>query len=246
MTRIPVSLSHYAEMTLEEMGDFGLEWLSNPSVATSLSASIVLAPMTNESSSANRVIDPLITALAKQFSYLYDKTYEIGLMRKIEFAKGTDLDTLWGNVYQVKRLSGESDDNYRKRLQVYIKQLTGSGTAPACEDIISIIVECPNSCRIDTYWPAFCRIYITDARARKKARQRASLIALIAPQMLPAGVTYRFYVPYYDLEANIALLGRDDSILSATVLLQDESQFGLFASIYLAKICRARLAAIWL
>lgn len=227
------SFAHWLNSTYAELAAHTYEWLANPNVELTLSASIALAPVTNVSASANFIITAELQAYANQFSYLYDKTYEMGLLRRIEFVQGKDLDNIWGKIYEVKRLYQESDDNYRKRLQVYLLQLTGSGTKRAIENIISIIVERPSSCRVDSY-PGFCRIYLIDGRSRIKARERLDLINLVLPDTLAAGIDYRFYNPYHDLPAYMALHGPVLSGLPADVALQDTAKLSLDAHLNLA------------
>jgi hypothetical protein len=179
--------------------------------------------------------DSQLKAYTKQFVKLYDAAWEMGLLGKIEYSSNTDLDNIWGKVYEQPRLASESDDDYKKRLQVYIKQLTGCGTKANCEQIISTLVERPNACRIDTYWPAFARIYITDALASSRARTRATLISYIIPKMLASGVDWQFYNNFYELDAYIALLGEAQTSLPAYLAIQQDGiETGLLADCRIA------------
>ena len=233
MVEYRAPFSHWSDFTFAELADYTFEWLAEPSNLQELAADIVLAPLTESSAGANHIITAFLAAYAKQFAYIYELTYKMGLARRIEFVTGTDLDNSWGRTYKVKRFYGESDDDYRKRLQVYLLQVAGSGTKSAIENIISIIVEQENACRVDTYWPGYCRIYLTDARALAKARERLDLINLVLPDTLAAGVDYRFYIPYHELTADMALHGPVYNSLPASMVLIDGAQVTLEASIYL-------------
>jgi hypothetical protein len=235
MVEYSASLRHWAGKTLQDIGEFTLAHLSHPSTVCTLAANMLLAPISDTSAIQMNIIDPLLNAYANQLSKLYDDAYSMSLLRKIEFAKGTNLERIWGDVYRVKRLALESDDNYRKRLEVYIKTLVGSGTKAACEEIIDIIVDRRGATRIDPSWPAHCRIYIKDCNARIKARERVALIDRIAPQMLAAGITYRLYIPYRDLAASVVLNGPDYISLSSDIALQAKRTCDLYASIFMAK-----------
>jgi hypothetical protein len=226
--------SHWSNFTFAQAAGFTFEWMAEPSHLSALSADIVLSPLTDLSPRQHYIITPQIKAIANQLSYVTDLNYKMALLKRIEFVEGADLDRIWGDVYKVKRRYGEADDAYRKRLQVYLLQLAGSGTKAAIENIISIIVEYPNACRVDTYWPGHCRIYISDGMARIKARARLDLINLVLPDTLAAGVNYRFYIPYYDLAADLALMGPDYNYLTATGALIGEERLPLDARLIMA------------
>jgi hypothetical protein len=233
VTTYRAPFSHWADFTFAELAEYPFELLAEPSHVLELSASIVLAPLTDDSPRKNHIITPRLIALANQFSYVLDLNYKMGLLRRIEFATGHDLDDVWGRIYEVRRRYAETDDEYRKRLQVYLLQVAGSGTKAAVEEIISIICEWPNSCRVDTYWPGYCRVYITNAYARQKARDRQALIDLVLPNTLAAGVDYRFYIPYVDIPADIVLQGPELCELPADIALQSTSQVSLDTSLVL-------------
>jgi len=226
--------SHWADFSFEDLAAFTFDWLAEPSNALALSADIVLAPVTDNSPRQNHIITPQLITLANQLAYVTDLNYKMGLLKRIEFATGSDLDNIWGRVYELKRRYGETDDQYRKRLQVYLLQVAGSGTKAAIEEIISIICEWPNCCRVDTYWPGYCRIYITNAYARQKARDRLALIDLVLPNTVAAGVDYRFYIPYVDLTADMLMHGPVYNNLAASILLRDKVETTFEASVFMA------------
>jgi hypothetical protein len=213
-------ISHWSDWTFADLAGFTFEYMAEPSHALELSASIVVTPVTDNSARSLYIITPRLIALAKEFANVLSFMHRMRLFRRIEYAVGTDLDDIWGEIYERRRLYGESDDEYRKRLQIYLLQVAGSGTKAAVEEIISIICECPNSCRIDTYWPGYCRIYITKDSARVLARARTALIDLILPDTLAAGIDYRFYIPYVDLDADMALMGPDYNYLPADIAIE--------------------------
>lgn len=231
--------SHWSDYSFEDLAESSFGWMAEPSRCMELTATLLLTPVTDNSPRQNHIITPQYLAWANQFSYVVDLYYKMNLMRRIEFAGNpdtipNDLDNIWGKIYEQRRLYGETDEIYRRRLQVYLLQIAGSGTKAAIEEIISIICECPNSCRVDTYWPGLCRIYITNAHARQKARARMDLINFVLPKTLAAGVNYIFYNPYIDLSATINLAGPAYTSLTATELLQGPVLKELQASIFMA------------
>jgi len=235
--------SHWSNWTFADLASFTFEYMAEPSSCLELSATIVLSPVTDNSARSFYIITPRLIALAKEFARVLSFMEKMRLFRRIEFAVGSDLDDVWGEIYERRRLYGESDADYRKRLQIYLLQIAGSGTKAAVEEIISIICECPDSCRIDTYWPGYCRIYITKDQARANARARRSLIDLILPDTLAAGIDYRFYIPYIDLSADILLHGPDHNYLTADVALEGAVKSEVDASIVLGSRHADDLAA---
>ena len=219
MVTFRAPFSYWADYTFASLADRTFAELAEPSTLLELSADMVIAPEADTSPRQYHLITPQLIALANQFAYVMDLNYKMALLKRIEFATGQDLDIVWGRTYELKRRYGETDDKYRKRLQVYLLQIAGSGTKAAIEEIISIICEWPNSCRVDTYYPGFCRIYVTKDNARIKARERLDLINLVLPSTLAAGIDYRFYIPYIDLEASILLHGPVYNNLPASVVL---------------------------
>ena len=219
MVTFRAPFSYWADYTFASLADRTFAELAEPSTLLELSADMVIAPEVDTSPRQYHLITPQLIALANQFAYVMDLNYKMALLKRIEFATGQDLDIVWGRTYELKRRYGETDDKYRKRLQVYLLQIAGSGTKAAIEEIISIICEWPNSCRVDTYYPGFCRIYIIKDNARIKARERLDLINLVLPSTLAAGIDYRFYIPYIDLEASILLHGPVYNNLPASVVL---------------------------
>ena len=219
MVTFRAPFSYWADYTFASLAARTFADLAEPSTVIELSADMVIAPEVDTSPRQYHLITPQLIALANQFAQVMDLNYKMALLKRIEFATGQDLDIVWGRTYELKRRYGETDDKYRKRLQVYLLQIAGSGTKAAIEEIISIICEWPNSCRVDTYYPGFCRIYVTKDNARIKARERLDLINLVLPSTLAAGIDYRFYIPYIDLEASILLHGPVYNNLPASVVL---------------------------
>jgi len=219
MVTFRAPFSYWADYTFASLAARTFADLAEPSTVIELSADMVIAPEVDTSPRQYHLITPQLVALANQFAYVMDLNYKMALLKRIEFATGQDLDIVWGRTYELRRRYGETDDKYRKRLQVYLLQIAGSGTKAAIEEIISIICEWPNSCRVDTYYPGFCRIYVTKDNARIKARERIDLIDLVLPSTLAAGINYRFYIPYVDLEASILLHGPVYNNLPASAAL---------------------------
>jgi hypothetical protein len=234
MVTFRAPFSYWADSTFASLVARTFAELAEPSTLIELSADMVIAPEVDISPRQYHLITPQLVALANQFAYVMDLNYKMALLKKIEFATGQDLDIVWGRTYELKRRYGETDDKYRKRLQVYLLQIAGSGTKAAIEEIISIICEWPNSCRVDTYYPGYCRIYVTKDNARIKARERLDLINLVLPDTLAAGIDYRFYIPYVDLEASILLHGPVYNNLPASVALSGVVKTPLQASTIIA------------
>lgn len=234
MVTFRAPFSYWADYTFASLADRTFAELAEPSTLLELSADMVIAPEVDTSPRQYHLITPQLVALANQFAYVMDLNYKMALLKRIEFATGQDLDIVWGRTYELKRRYGETDDKYRKRLQVYLLQIAGSGTKAAIEEIISIICEWPNSCRVDTYYPGFCRIYIIKDNARIKARERLDLINLVLPDTLAAGIDYRFYIPYVDLEASILLHGPVYHDLPASMVLSGVAKTPLQASTIIA------------
>jgi len=220
MVTYRASFDHWADYSFDDLHDYTFDLLAEPSHCLELSASIVLAPLTDDGPRQFHIITPRLKAYAAQFAYVLELMYQLRLSKKIEFVTGEDLDNLWGRVYELRRLYGESDADYRKRLQVYLLQIAGSGTKPSVEQIVSILCEWPNSCRVDTYWPGYARVYITNAYARVKARDRLAMLNAILPNTLAAGMDYRIYIPYVDIQADIALQGPAYNEIEADIALQ--------------------------
>ncbi len=232
MTTFRAPFSYWADRTFAELADYTFAELAEPSTLIELSADIVIAPEVDTSPRQFYLVTPQLVALANQFAYVMDLNYKMALLKRIDFATGQDLDTVWGGVYELKRRYGETDDKYRKRLQVYLLQIAGSGTKSAVEEIISIICEWPDSCRVDTYYPGVCRIYVTKDNARIKARERIDLINLVLPSTLAAGINYRFYIPYVDLEASMVLHGPVYTDLPASAALAGPIKRSISADIF--------------
>jgi hypothetical protein len=234
MVTFRAPFDYWSGRTFAELANLSFDHLGEPSHCLTLSASIVLAPVTDNSPRQNHIITPQFKAFAKQFAYLYELVDTLALLKKIEYATGSDLDDIWGAVYELRRKYGEDDDKYRKRLQVYLLQLAGSGTKSSIEEIVSIVCGVPDCCRVDTYGGGFCRIYITNYYARKNAIDRLNLINELLPDTLAAGIDYRFYIPYAPLSAEMLLQGPVNKTLLADEALQGTTKRILLASIFLA------------
>jgi hypothetical protein len=233
MVTYEAPFTHWSDFSFTNLADFTFEYMAEPSHALELSADIILAPVTDNSARCHYIITPELVAYSKEFARVLDMMFKMRLFRRIEYCTGEDLDNIWGRIYERRRLYGESDDDYRKRLQIFLLQIAGSGTKGSVEEIISIICGVPNSCRIDTYWPGLCRIYITKDSARINARARRDLINLILPDTLAAGIDYRFYIPYYDLAADINIQGPTYNYLAADIALRDKARTELEADLIL-------------
>lgn len=144
------------------------------------------------------VFDSWVYGLAQRFNWLQQGIQTFGLANKIEYAAGSDLDDQWGNVYSLPRLSGESDNDYRTRLQTYVGVLTGSGTVPNVTPILNFLIGQQSGIVLETRWPA--QVFITgDTMETLRAidQHRARLEAML-PGMFAAGVDYSLVVPFIE------------------------------------------------
>ncbi len=193
---------------------YGSDWyLASPyRVRTELSVGIkarIVKPIT----SIPPVMDTISYGLAQRFDYLQQGLQAFSLFNKIEYASGESdgflpsLDDVWGKIYDLPRLTGESDDDYKIRLQTYVKVLTGSGTVPNCQEVLDFVIDSPGGTRISSLWPARVLIDFTSVDAMRLARSRQSLLNSMLPGMFAAGVDYELVIPFLDCYIRAAILG---------------------------------------
>lgn len=149
------------------------------------------------------VIDSIAYGLAKRFDLLQQGIQSFALFNKIQYATGQSdglrpsLDDVWGRLYDLPRLTGESDDDYRKRLQTYVKVLTGSGTVPNTEDVIDILIGVTGA-RVTSIWPGRAHLDFETIEAMRAARTNKALLDSVMPGMFAAGVDYDLIIPLLD------------------------------------------------
>ncbi len=188
------------------------------------------------------VIDTIYTGLAERFDFLQQGIQAFALFNKITYAKSEaetensilpSLDGVWGKLYNLPRLTGESDDHYRMRLQTYVKVLTGCGTIPNCQEVLDFLVGYPGSTRILPIWPARAIIDFNDVDAMRSARSRLSLLNSVLPGMFAAGVDYEMRLPYID-SAVCAYIQGDAELpitMKAAIRKEQELQSSIYALI---------------
>ncbi len=149
------------------------------------------------------VIDSIAYGLAKRFDLLQSGIQSFALLNKIQYATGQrdgfrpSLDDVWGRLYDLPRLTGESDDDYRKRLQTYVGVLTGSGTAPNTEAVINILTGVTGA-RVTSIWPCRVRLDFLTVEAMRAAKNNRTLIESVMPGMFAAGVDYSLIISFLD------------------------------------------------
>ena len=126
---------------------------------------------------------------------------------QIEYATGDDLDSIWGEVYELPRRTAETDDSYRDRLKNYTNTLIGCGTKANCQAIVDHVTGYVGSCEMTSYYPANVRIEFNDDMAARAAYEKSSLLNLMIPQMLAGGVTYDLLFQYTDLLMTTRMFG---------------------------------------
>ncbi len=165
------------------------------------------------------IMDTLAYGLAQRFNWLQQGIQAFGLFNKIEYAKGQDLDDHWGKVYDLPRLTGESDPDYRARLQTYVKVLTGSGTIPNTQAVLDYLIGVPGA-RIYSLWPARAIIDFDDVTTMRQAKAKLSLLNSVLPGMFAAGVTYELVLTFMDCNVKAAIRGERTRGYSARAAVQ--------------------------
>ncbi|MDM7913151.1 MAG: hypothetical protein QUS09_08650 [Methanotrichaceae archaeon] len=182
-------------------------YTASPYVSGTELTSYIKARIVKPVGSVPPVMDTIYHGLARRFDYLQQGIQAFALFNKISYAKGSSetensilpsLDNVWGKLYDLPRLTGESDDDYRMRLQTYVKVLTGCGTIPNCQEVLDFLIGFPGATRITSLWPARALIDFTDVQAMRVVRSRISLINSVLPGMFAAGVNYELLLPYHD------------------------------------------------
>lgn len=183
------------------------------------------------------VFDTIVRGLATYFDFLQQGIQAFSLFNKIEYATGKrdsilpSLDDVWGVLYNLPRLAGESDFEYRKRLQTYIKALIGSGTIPACQEVIDILLDMPGVTIIKSVYPARAVITFRDANAIRVARDRIELLNNTLPGLFAAGVEY-------DLKLTLV-----DSYITAYVRGDATAEYAIRAAIRSDAECSTAISA---
>lgn len=179
------------------------------------------------------VMDTIAYGLAQRFDYLQQAIQAFSLMGKIEYAKGTDLDDHWGTMYELPRLTGESDDDYRDRLQTYVKVLTGSGTISNTQAVFDFLIGVPGGTRVYSLWPARAMIDFNNVDAMRAAKANLGLLNSVLPGMFAAGIDYELTIPFQDCYIRAAIRGNAElpHFVRAALQVENELSCGIDALI---------------
>ena len=193
------------------------------------------------------LMDTLAYGLAQRFDFLQQAVQAFSLFGKIEYAKGTELDDHWGKMYELPRLTGESDADYRARLQTYVKVLTGSGTIPNTQEVFDFLIGVPGGTRISSIWPARALIDFNNVDAMRAAKANMGLLNSVLPGMFAAGIDYELLIPYQDCYIRAAIMGTAElpHIMRAAVQTSRELSCGIDALVaFGAELETSILAAV--
>jgi hypothetical protein len=214
---------------------YGSDWyMASPFRVGGAELSIgIRARVVKPVSSVPPVMDSISVGLAQRFDWLQQGIQVFSLFNKIEYAKGSDLDDHWGQIYDLPRLTGETDEDYRTRLQNYVRVLTGSGTIPATQAVMDSLIGFPGGTRITSLWPGRAIIDFTSVDAMRVAKSRRSLIDSVLPGMFAAGIDYELILPFLDVIYKAAVKGNAEKVclILAAVATQAELSCGIDALI---------------
>jgi hypothetical protein len=219
---------------------YGSDWyLASPWVTGTELRIGIRARIVKPVGSVPPVMDTIYYGLAQRFDLLQRGIQAFSLFNKIGYAKGSaetengilpSLDDIWGKIYDLPRLTGESDDHYRMRLQTYVNVLVGCGTVPACQEVLDFLIGYPRATRITSIWPARALIDFLDVNAMRSARSRISLLNSVLPGMFAAGVDYELLLPYMD--SYITAYVKGEASLESTIRAAVQTENELTSTIY--------------
>jgi hypothetical protein len=91
-----------------------------------------------------KVWGALIAALASEFDDFEATLKDVDVAKFVDTATGQRLDRL-GDIFDVDRETGESDDKYRIRIQVALRELLSSGTVQEIKSAIAVLLDVDES-----------------------------------------------------------------------------------------------------
>jgi len=91
-----------------------------------------------------KVWGALIAALASEFEDFEATLKDVDVAKFVDTATGARLDRL-GDVFDVDRETGESDDKYRIRIKVALRELLSSGTVQEIKSAIAVLLDVDES-----------------------------------------------------------------------------------------------------
>lgn len=186
-----------------------------------LSASVIVAILSNAWEMTMRLVrywnpvgKPILDSIMKgwidEIQTVDNKIQVMYLNSSLDYAIGSELDTKWGEVYELPRLASESDDEYRKRIKTYVTMQTGSGTKATIETVLDTIIEEVGASRVETYTPGRVKIFFDTGTALHHAAVHKDLIDYVLPQALSVGVYYELYLTFVDYLLDVYLQGSKD------------------------------------
>jgi hypothetical protein len=178
--------------------------LVSPTVNQTMGMQLVLSPSARIPKTP--VIAVLLDAWSSSLDSVWMKTQTMSYAMLIENANGSELDEWWGKLYNTNRRVLESDDDYRKRLQLVANILKGSGTKSNLEAIIDHIIGEPGATTVKTYWPGTVDISFNDSGGRI-AKSKLSLLNYVIPHAIAVGMTYRIPLPFIDYYMDVLMRG---------------------------------------
>jgi hypothetical protein len=149
------------------------------------------------------VINVLRESWSRELDIVYQKIQMMVYDLRLDSATGSELDDLWGAIYNLKRRTNESDLSYRNRLTNYSNVLIGCGTKSSCEAIIDNILGINNSTNIQPIYPAKARIEFDNPDSMKLANTNISTLNYMIPSMLASGISYDIILPYKEYYMDI-------------------------------------------
>jgi len=179
------------------------------------------------------VMDTIAVGLAQRFNFLQQGIQAFGLFNKIEYNKGQDLDDNWGAIYDLPRMTGETDADYRARLKTYARVLIGSGTTPNTEQVLDTLIGIPNGSEVESRWPGKAIITFSTVEAMRAAKSKTTLLNSVLPGMFAAGVEYEYLTPIQDFSIEAAIRGdaTQNTFIRAAIQTDQELSLGIDALI---------------
>lgn len=171
------------------------------------------------------VIDVLVKSWIEELDEVYSKIQLTGMRYKLESAEGSDLDDIWGRIFQIKRYASESDDDYRSRLIVHTRILMGSGTIPNCEAIIDSLIGYLGGTNIESRWPGVNYISFLGINELRSASASKTKIEKILPLMLAAGMSYEMPLPIREYALSLILKCNPSTYYEMDAMLQGVKWF---------------------
>jgi len=161
-------------------------------------------------------LQKVIKALVRSLQEAEDVNYELKTQRWLSVALGQQLNEL-GIILGLLRLDGESDSDYRERLQFQIFINTSNGTP---EDVIKTLKFLTNASKIGYFeiYPAFFQMETDGLKFPIPANQLNDAIFSVSP----AGVNYAPIIATYNVPISFEFSGDSAfSILGVAPLISN-------------------------